>query len=81
MSEVSRRLGWAKDAATKAIVDMTRDVANGREPDVNGMAHVIDDLNKRWDELTDVLCAQRDERGAEVLRLLDELAEAKREKR
>lgn len=44
------------------------------------MATAIDDLNKAWDELTDCLIRQRDERDMKILALIDELAESRKGK-
>lgn len=71
MSGLDRAVWDAKMRATKALCGL---------PDCDGrdeMASAIDGLNKAWEALTDALVRQRDERGAEVLRLLDALAEAK----
>ena len=73
----SQELGWAKDRATKALVDLTRGIERNESPSTLEMAGAIDALNRAWDKLTDILVAQRDERGRVVLRLLDELAEEK----
>jgi hypothetical protein len=70
-----RRLSDAK----QAVITM---LCNLQDPNTKfthmDLARTIEDLNKAWDELTDALVRQRDERGAEVLRLLDQLAESKR---
>lgn len=42
------------------------------------MAQALDSLNKAWDELTDALVRQRDERDKQIARLMNELAEAKK---
>lgn len=39
---------------------------------------MIDQLNEAWDKLTDCLVRQRDERGRQIERLMDELAEARK---
>jgi hypothetical protein len=51
--------------------------------DHNAVPHMesaVDDLNAAWDALTDALVRQRDELGEQVLRLINELAEAKKGK-
>lgn len=72
MSGLDRAVWDAKMRATKALIGL---------PDCDGrdeMASAIDGLSKAHDELADALVRQRDERGREVLRLIDALAEAKK---
>lgn len=70
-------LSAAKHRATSELVKIQRDYVNA---DLHGMAGAIDDLNKAWDELTDCLVRQREERDRQILKLIDELAEAKKGK-
>ena len=76
MSENYDREVWdAKDGATKTLLGL----GSGKVT-IEDMGHAVDRLNKAWDDLTNCLVRQRDERSSEVLRLLDELAEAKRKR-
>lgn len=72
MGNYDQRLRWAKDAVTTMICNL-------QAPDTKwtlmDLARSVDDLNKAWDELTDCLVRQRTERDAQILRLIDELAE------
>lgn len=65
----------AKRAVTVSLIDCQR--ANGGG-DFSNLASAIDELNRRWDQLTDALVRQRDERQELIGRLLNELAEAKK---
>ena len=67
----------AKQAVTDELLRFQR--AN---PGTNAesLAMATDRLNKAWDALTDCLVRQRKERDAQILRLVDELAEAKKGK-
>lgn len=73
MSQYSDAVHHAKTRATRAMLALPASEARME------MAGAIDDLNRAWDDLTNAIVRQRDERGSEVLRLLDELAEAKKE--
>ena len=64
MRNYDQELRSAKSEVTRALMDSA-----GR---------TVDDLNKAWDNLTDALVRQREERNLQILRLLDELSEAKK---
>lgn len=66
------RVSDAKRAVTAALCRQTKG------GDLSELASSIDELNKAWDSLTDALVRQRDERGEQVLRLMNDLAEAKK---
>jgi hypothetical protein len=68
----------AKHAVTLAVCRATRDPSGDALPH---LASAIDTLNEKWDELTDCLVRQRQERDEQIRRLIDELAEAKKGKR
>lgn len=68
-------LSFAKQAATDALIDLQRSNPNA---DASRMALALDELNKRWDELTDALVRQRRERDRIISELISELAEAKK---
>lgn len=70
MAGYDRALWDAKDRCTKALL--------GKPFDAMEMAGALDSLNKCWDELTDCLMRQRKERDDQILRLINELAEAKK---
>lgn len=74
-----RMLSDAKDAATRAVVNLVRNGRDGKPLCDGDAAHwvgtAVDELNKAWDRLTDALVRQRDERDEQIRRLLDELAE------
>jgi hypothetical protein len=76
MSGLDRAVWDAKSAATKALMDLVRDGKTCGD-DIHNMANALDNLNKAWDSLTDRLVAQREERGREVLDLLNRLAEVR----
>ena len=65
----------AKRAVTVSLIDCQR--ANGGV-NLADLASAIDELNRRWDQLTDALVRQREERQELIGRLLNELAEAKK---
>lgn len=67
----------AKDHVTRTLCDLQR---QSKDADVSALASAIDNLNKAWDALTDCLIRQRDERDEQIIRLIDELAEAKKGK-
>lgn len=46
--------------------------------DLQDLANAIDELNNKWDELTNCLIRQRDERDIKISSLINELAEAKK---
>ncbi len=71
------RLSDAKAACTRCLLQASKD----SKFDLSNLASAIDHLNKMWDELTDCLVRQREERGEQILALMDELAEAKKGKR
>lgn len=71
MSGLSRAVWDAQVRATKALCALADNDARDE------MASALDGLNKAHDALTDALVRQVQERGEEVLRLLDRLAEAK----
>jgi cellobiose-specific phosphotransferase system component IIA len=71
VSGLDRAVWDARMQATKALCALPDGDARDE------MANAIDGLNKAHDALTDALVRQRDGRGAEVLRLLDRLAEEK----
>lgn len=69
------QLSDAKHACSRALLDLQRD---NKGVDVSHMACAIDNLNRMWDALTDALVRQRTERDEQILRLINELAEAKK---
>lgn len=73
MSGYQDRVNDCKSAVTKQICQ----IAAGHG-DIMDLASYIDNLNKAWDELTDCLVRQRDTRDAQIFRLMNELAEAKK---
>lgn len=68
-----RRVSDAKHEATVALCKFVRDSKGS--VDTDGLARAIDELNKAWDGLTDVLVRQRKERDRVIRHLIDELAE------
>ncbi len=63
----------AKDHALKTLCRM-----NAKPPACSDdVAQAFDCLNKAWDDLTDALVRQREERDKAIRRLMDELAERK----
>lgn len=84
MSNYDLRVSDAKAAATRAVANLAKNDRQGK-PLCDGdamqwVATAVDDLNKAWDALTDALVRQRDECGEQVVRLIHELAEAKKGK-
>ena len=77
MSGRDRAVWDAKQNATRALCDFAGAGVDGGL--VDRMASALDVLNKAWDELTDALVAHREERGEEVLRLLNKIADLKAE--
>jgi hypothetical protein len=69
-----RNLSWAKENVTKMICRL----ASKEGCDPMDVSAAVNDLNKAWDELTDCLVRQREERDRQILSLIDELAEAKK---
>lgn len=67
------RLFEAKHRATRTLC-----AAISGKADLTEVGSAIDDLNKAWDELTDALVRQRKERDLQIIRLIDELAEARK---
>lgn len=65
-----------KNAFTNFLMDTKEDDPKWR----NLAANRVDALNAAWDELTDALVRQRDERDRLISRLLNDLAEANRDK-
>lgn len=78
MRNYDLELSDVKAATTRELCDLIRDTNGGINLD--GIASLIDQLNKAWDELTDCLVRQCKERDDQILRLIDELAEAKKGK-
>ena len=66
-------LRHAKDRATSALLRV-----DSKDPAREDLAIALDDLNRAWDALTDCLVRQRSERDAQILRLIDQLAEARK---
>lgn len=66
------------DAKRKALNELLILQRSDSKIDVTQMASALDNLNKMWDLLTDALVRQRSERDSQILRLIDELAEAKK---
>jgi hypothetical protein len=68
-----RAVSDARAAALKAVVNLGK-----LKVDENALMWVtgaLDTLNKAWDQLTDALVRQRDERDDQIRRLINELAE------
>ncbi len=63
------------DAKSHVTTMLCRTVEDPRL--IHDLAGAIDNLNKAWDELTDALVRQREERDRVIRRLIDELAERK----
>lgn len=78
MSDYYRYVHEAKHSVTEAICLIVCSDEKKHERGLELLPGAVDRLNKAWDELTDCLVRQRNERGEEVLRLLDLLAEAKK---
>ncbi len=82
MSNYDRRVSDAKAGATRAIVNLVKHGSDNKplcDADAaNWAATAVDDLNKAWDDLTDALVRQRDERDEWIAKLLNELAEARK---
>lgn len=70
------RLFEAKQRAIRAVCRLNDPKDHNAVPD---MATALDDLNKAWDQLTDCLVRQREERDRKILALIDELAESRKE--
>jgi len=64
-----------KRATTAEILRLQRD-----KVDVDNIARLVDQLNEAWDKLTDALVRQRTERDNVVRDLIDQLAEARKER-
>ncbi len=77
MGGYDMRLSDAKRFATECLIRASKDT----KADLSNLAGAIENLNKMWDELTDCLVRQRDERDRQILSLIDELAEAKKRSR
>ncbi len=78
MGDYDLRVSDAKRYATQCVCRLS----DPKSADAaTNMAAALDDLNVAWDALTDCLVRQRDELGKQVLRLIHELAEAKRPRR
>ncbi len=73
MTNYDGRLRGAKDYVTKLLCALAAD----KKVNVADLGAAIDELNKAWDELTDCLVRQRDERTRTIVSLLDQLAERK----
>jgi hypothetical protein len=69
MNKYDLRLSDAKQRVTRVLC------SNGGNPDIADIASAIDELNKAWDELTDALCRQREERDKLITSLLNQLSE------
>ncbi len=72
--------GWLSDAKKKAI-DALLCLSSGQGvvTKVEGdMGHALDELNKAWDAMTAAIIRQRQERDRQIIRLIDELAEARK---
>ncbi len=78
MSDYDQRVFSAKNEITQLICSLVSDDERKHRFAVEMLPGAIDNLNKAWDDLTNCLVRQRIERGDEVLRLLDKLAEAKK---
>jgi hypothetical protein len=72
VSRYDVRMSDAKQAVTKALCGLA---AGNPGLDVGGLATAIDNLNRAWDQLTDALVRQRDERDEQIGRLMNEVAE------
>jgi hypothetical protein len=75
-------LSDAKAALLEAVAHLGRNDRQNK-PLCDGEAErqvacAVDELNKAWDRLTDALIRQRDERDRQIVRLINELAEARR---
>jgi hypothetical protein len=75
MGSYDLRLSDAKRAALSACCRLNDPKDHNAVPH---MAQSLDDLNAAWDALTDCLVRQRSELEGQVLRLIHELAEAKK---
>ncbi len=78
MSNYDRHVSDAKMRVTEVICMVVSSDEKKHERGIELLPGAVDDLNKAWDALTDCLVRQRIARGDEVLRLLDQLAEAKK---
>lgn len=79
MRNYDLELSDVKAATTSELCNLIRDFGT-KGVNLDRIANLIDQLNKAWDELTDCLVRQRKERDEQILRLIDELAEAKKGK-
>ena len=73
MKNYDLQLSHAKQAATEALMELSNNA------DARHMAGALDALNLAWDELTNALVRQRQERDRQITRLIDELAEARKQ--
>jgi hypothetical protein len=67
------QLRAAKDYTTKTLARL----AANKNTEPMEVSNAVDLLNKAWDELTDALVRQREERDKVITRLINELAERK----
>lgn len=74
-----RRVWNAKDNVTKLVCDAASSDERRHNFGLEQLPGAIDELNKAWDELTNCLVRQRNERDEQISRLISELAEAKKD--
>lgn len=67
-----------KSRLTEVICMVVSNDEKKHERGIELLPGVVDDLNKAWDELTDCIVRQRNERDAQIRKLIDELAEARK---
>ena len=77
MGSYDDRVYDAKQAVTRTLCDLGKPDTRLAVMDLAGQ---IDALNRAWDDLTNCLVRQRRERDEQIIRLINELAEAKRER-
>lgn len=75
MSNYDLMVSDLKRATTAEILRLQRD-----KVDVDNIARLVDQLNEAWDKLTDALVRQRTERDNVIRDLIDQLAEARKER-
>ncbi len=78
MGEYDRHVADAKQQVTQVVCGVVSDDERKHRFGVEQLPGAIDHLNKAWDELTNCLVRQVQERDREIRSLLDQLAEAKK---
>lgn len=79
MSNLDRRVYDAKHEVTRQLCNVISSDEQKHRYGIDQLPGAIDALNKAWDDMTTALVRQREERDRQIIRLINELAEARKE--